>query len=160
MQAHCELKHASCLSWNCCLGSRCMYLCSVIRLSCLVGWVLSPTGSSVLTQPAYLLQPECSYDSSVETISRMTLLFSLSHRQTRGAEHQHNVFCETKCCRVVGLHWRCFLPIFDFNRFWSRLWRVTGPHVSFSSTAKKLWNYVHSCFPTYHLFIGNLSPVA
>ncbi len=70
-------------------------------------------------------------------------------------------FRETKCYCVVGLCWHCFLPISDFNRSWSRLWRlVRAASFLFSRCAKNLWNYRGFVFLTYHLFTGNLSPDA
>lgn len=50
-------------------------MCPAIGVRRLGACQLRPAGPPVLTQPAYLLQPECSRDSShVETVSRVPLL--------------------------------------------------------------------------------------
>lgn len=54
----------------------------------------------------------------------------------------------------------CFLPISDFNRFRSCLWRLFHATSFLLLKRQDIMKLQRFCFPTYHLFTGNLSPAA
>ena len=146
------------------------------------GASLVPQGFLSSDKPAYLLQPELSWDNSAQTLWRVTLQLGpvsmqrwerkdkaaespfrgpgsnrcyvvFWHRtelQSIGSTFLWNHFC------VVALCWHCFLPISDFGRRSSRLWRL----VRATSFLFSLCQEIVKVFPTYLLFTGNWCPVA
>lgn len=144
---------------GCCLGSRSggslHIFVSCYRSELSGGWVPSPTESSVLTWPAYLLHPERGCDSSPGWLCCFLFFPHRCIGSGQSCRASALCFCETRCCCVVGLHWHCFLPISDFNCSWSRLWRLIVPQVSFFKQRQEIAKLLTFCFPTYHLFTRN-----
>lgn len=91
-----------------------MYLCPLIRERRLGLCQQRPTCSSVLTRPAYLLQPERSRHSSVQPVTRL-LFFLLSFKSfilviTSAQHHQADMWKPHRCC-VVGSAGTASVPL-------------------------------------------------
>lgn len=128
----------------------CIYLCPVIRVRRLGGCQQRPTWSSVLTQPAYQLQPECSRDSSVKTISRVTLLLFfplLSFHYWHKPELQSiSLIFLWNQMLLCGWSLLALLP----SHFWLQLLLITsmttGPCHKFPFTCETKTLRNHNCF--------------
>lgn len=138
--------------------SLCIYLCPVIRVSCLLGgcgdlqghlsWHGLPICSSLSGAVTALFRLCSGWLGCSPTIcqhfSECWLFFSFFF-----------FFVKPMLCGVVALLWHCFLPISHMCRSWSRLKLLIMRKVSFSSNVKARF-----AFQTDHLFTGNLSPAA
>lgn len=98
-----------------------MYLCPVIRVRRLGGSQKCPTGSCVLMQPAYLLQPDHSCDSSVPSQWWLCCFFSSPSLHCRASARR---FCRNQML-LWGWPHLASLPFhFWLNSSWSSLWRL------------------------------------